>query len=285
MTTQRDFEQQEPRTDLLDAWQTEMRASDLSERTVCAWRSIAERAAAATGVDPDGLTTAGCAFYLAGFTNSNTRSTYYIGLQAWSRWLVTRGHRPDNPLDGLRKPRAPKGQPRPVSNLALYRLLGTPMSPRCRAMVLLACYQGLRVSEVARVRGQDVDTEQGVLRVVGKGNKPATLPLHPEIAELAERMPRHGWWFPCRDDARRPVVGRTVTSHISEAMRRANIPGTPHSLRHWYGTSLLRGGADLRIVQSLMRHSSLATTQVYLEVTDTELAAAVRRLPTLGGDR
>lgn len=152
-------------------------------------------------------------------------------------------------------------------------------------MVLLACYQGLRVAEVARMRGEDIDPSEGLLRVAGKGGVIAELPLHPEIALAALTMPRSGWWFRSALAPERPIEGRTVTTHISNAMRRAGVAGVPHGLRHWHATALLRGGTDIRTVQLLMRHASLATTQVYLEVTDEARRAAVLRLPTLGAQQ
>lgn len=268
---------------LLDEWQTEMRASNLSERTIGAWRAIVERAARAAGVTPVDLSTSGIAHHLAGFPNGNTRRTYYTGCAAWSRWLVARGHREDNPASDLRKPRLPRGVPHPISTAAFDRLLASPLRPRVRVMVLLAGYQGLRVNEISRMRGEDVDLDQLVLRVHGKGGVVAELPLHPEIEAAAATMPLTGWWFISCQTPGQPIVGRTVTTHISTAMRRAGVRGVPHSLRHWYATTLLREGTDIRTVQALMRHASLATTQIYLEVTDEARRAAVLRLPMFGG--
>lgn len=264
---------------LLDDWQAEMRAANLSERTIAAWRAIVERTARRIGIDVLGLTTTNLSYHLAGYRNGNTRRTYYIALNAWSTWLVDRGHRADNPCSVLRRPRAPKGVPHPVSTPALQRLLASPMPHRTRAMVLLGAYQGLRVHEIAKVRGTDVDSESGVLHVVGKGGVIADLPLHPEIADLALNMPSEGWWFVSAMAPGEPIASRTVTTHITTAMRRAGVAGVPHALRHWYATALLRAGTDVRTVQTLMRHASLVTTQAYLEVVDEQRRAAVLRLP------
>lgn len=268
---------------LLDDWQAQMRAANLSERTIGAWRAIVERAARAAGTDVLSLTTNHYAYWLASFTNGNTRRTYYIGPAAWQGWLVDRGHRVDNPLEALRKPRSPRGVPHALSSIAVHRLLGSAMPARTRTMCLLAAYQGLRVHEIAKMHGRDVDLEAGLLRVAGKGGVIAELPLHPEVEAAALAMPRDSWWFSPTFAPERPIQGRTVTTHISTAMRRAGVSGVPHSLRHWHATALLRSGTDIRTVQTLMRHASLATTQIYLEVTDEARRAAVLRLPTLGG--
>lgn len=65
---------------------------------------------------------------------------------------------------------------------------------------------------------------------------------------------------------------------IGQAMRRADIPGTPHSLRHWYGTNLVATGADLRTAQTLLRHANLQTTAIYVQVSDPKRAEAIDRL-------
>ncbi len=70
---------------------------------------------------------------------------------------------------------------------------------------------------------------------------------------------------------------------IGQAMRRAEVPGTPHSLRHWYGTTLVTTGTDLCTAQALLRHDNLQTTALYVAVADSRRAEAVSRLDPLGG--
>ena len=141
---------------------------------------------------------------------------------------------------------------------------------RTRAMILLAAFAGLRVHEIAKIRGEDFDPAAGSLIVTGKGGKTARLALEDALVEeLVATMPRTGWWFPgYGEHADRPITSRAVSHAISGVMKRAGMyNGKPHQLRHFYGTTLVEEGVNLRIVQKLMRHSSVASTQIYTGVT------------------
>lgn len=209
----------------------------------------------------------------------STAATYFSYLMSFFKWLQRMDHRADNPMHKLQTPRRPERTPRPVSDTDLQALLNLPMHRRTRVMILLAALAGLRVSEIARVRGEDIDTVAARIQVTGKGNKTAWVPLHPKLIEVAATMPASGYWFPGNSRrAGQPIRGKSVSDIIKAAMVRAGVPGTPHSLRHWYATTLLATGADLRTVQELMRHSSVQTTQVYTQVPDSRRQAAVGRL-------
>jgi site-specific recombinase XerD len=209
----------------------------------------------------------------------STASTYFSYLMSWHKWLVLMDHRSQNPMHKLQTPRRPERAPRPVTDTDLATLLNLRTYRRTKVMILLGALAGLRVSEIARVRGEDVDLGSARLHVTGKGNKKAWVPLHPILLEVAATMPASGYWFP--GNARRPslpIRSKSVSDVIKAAMVRAGVQGTAHSLRHWYATTLLGDGADLRTVQELMRHSSVQTTQVYTQVPDVRRHAAVDRL-------
>lgn len=211
--------------------------------------------------------------------SASTAATYHSYLRAWYHWLNVMEYRADNPMIKIASPRYPERAPRPVSDDDLLRILTAPMHHRTRVMVLLASLAGLRVSEIARVRGEDVDVKTPRMYVIGKGGKRAWIPLHQLLVDAALTMPTRGWWFPA--NSRRPgdhVHGKSVSDIIGHAMRRCGAHGTPHSLRHWCGTTLLEDGADLRTVQELLRHKSVATTQIYTKVSDERRHAAVGRL-------
>lgn len=264
----------------LIAWQASMRAEGLAQRTVADRPTVIARAAAAMGCDVLAMTEDSIVEWIASCATPGTRATYFGALRAWHAWLLRTDRRTDDPTARLRTPRVPRRLPRPVATAHLEALLASRMHKRTRVMIHLAAFQALRVHEVAKVRGEDVDVMGGTLRVIGKGGVEAHLPLHPTVRADARRMPRQGWWFPALEGDG-PIRRDSVSSIISEAMGRVGVPGTAHQLRHWYATTLLEEGVDVRVVQELMRHASLATTAIYTRVSDRQRVDAVARLPRL----
>lgn len=269
------------RDDALLAWAQQMRAEGLSKRTITEWPRVAVRAARWADTCPTRLATADLIDYLAGLPSASTRQTYYSALQAWHRWLLATGRRTDNPLDGLRRPRAPRREPHPVATLHLEALLASGIRRRTRTAILLCAYEGLRVHEAAKIRGEDVDLVGQRLRVVGKGGVEKWLPLHPTIATEARRYPRRGYWFPSPKRPGRAIRRDSLSAVISRAMRRCEIPGTAHSLRHWFGTELMRSGANAREAQELLRHANLNTVAIYTLVAADAVRTAINRLPVV----
>lgn len=266
---------------LVEEWALWQRAGRRATRTVEERCRVIGQFLSETGVDPLNSKPMDVARWLSEHEEwgQSTAATYYSYLMSWHKWLVMMDHRSENPMHRTQTPRRPERSPRPVADDDLIRLLNTRVRHRTKVMIFLHALAGLRVSEIARVKGEDIDRSANRIHVLGKGSKKAWVPLHPLLAELAETMPKTGWWFP--GNSRRPgqpIRSKSVSDIIGNAMRRAGIQGTPHALRHWYATTLLNDGADLRTVQELMRHSSVQTTQVYTQVPDARRNEAVGRL-------
>jgi integrase/recombinase XerD len=270
--------------ELLQMYIWAMRAQNRSNRTIGDTLSTVRRVGRECRRPPQDLTHWHLTGWMGGHTHwsPSTRVCFHTQLASWYRWLKSAGYRADNPMELLPRPSAPAGEPRPVTDAQLARLLAARMWPRTRAAVLLAALAGLRVHEIAKVRGEDFDLDAGMLDVVGKGARRARLPLHPEVAAAAQSMPRQGWWFPSVSRPNEPVRAKSMSQMLGRAMERADVPGTPHALRHWFGTSLVSSGTDLRTTQTLLRHVNLATTARYVGVADTARAEGIARL-TLPG--
>ncbi|MGB6246129.1 tyrosine-type recombinase/integrase [Gordonia sp. (in: high G+C Gram-positive bacteria)] len=212
-----------------------------------------------------------------------TNANYIAYLRAWFKFLQLTDRRADNPMVKIGQPVVPDREPRPISDRAVIDLLQTRMRSKTRAMILLALLAGLRVHEIAKIRGEDIDTRAGLLWVKGKGRKTRNIPLHPILIELAASMPDHGYWFPMRSAPSMPMHSKSVSDVIGRTMRRGGIRGSAHQLRHWYATTLLDDGADLRVVQELMRHKSIASTQIYTAVPTTRRREAITALDLARG--
>ena len=264
---------------LIDAWTLTMQAQGLSQTTITERTRLIRQLARTTGTDPAALTPHTLTVFLAAIDSPVTADAYYSIARAWCTWLVRAGHRDDDPTMRVPRPRVPPARPRPITRPQLDTLLATPLRSSTRTKILLAAYAGLRIHEIAKLRGQDIDPAGGTLTVTGKGGRTDLLPAHPIILDQATNYPRKGHWFPSPTRPGQHVAAKTVGTIIARALRRAGIDATAHQLRHFFATSLLEAGVDSRIVQTLMRHASLATTGRYLGVTLTQQRTALDSLP------
>jgi site-specific recombinase XerD len=152
-------------------------------------------------------------------------------------------------------------------------------------MILLGALQGFRVSEIASVRGEMFDMVENTIRYVSKGGIPREAQMHPMIRAEAWKYPRRGYWFPSRGtNPAGHIRGKSVSDLIARAMDRAGIRSkrlTAHSLRHFFATQLLDAGTDIRVIQHMMGHVSLATTALYTRVSRTKEISAIETLPHL----
>ena len=210
----------------------------------------------------------------------STRATYHASVRAFCAWMQRTGERPDNPADQTPRPKRPKSKPRPISQAQYEAILAKANRQRTRDYVMLAALAGLRVHEVAKIHGGDVDPYTGALTVVGKGGSVECIPLHDDLLPMLKRMPRDDYWFPTYDETRAQghVSAHAVGGAIRSAIVRAGVKATPHQLRHFYGTELVRAGVHLRVVQKLMRHESTASTAIYTDVSDDQLREGVNML-------
>ena len=214
-------------------------------------------------------------------------------VKTFTAWATRRGLIDDDPAVRLQLPKARRTLPavlrqdQAIAAMAAADLgaeQGDPLALRDRLIVELLYATGIRVSELCGLDIDDIDTGRRVLRVLGKGNKQRTVPFgRPALAALSAWLSDGRPALVSADSGPALLVGprgrrldprqaRTVVHQTVGAVDGAPDIG-PHGLRHSAATHLLEGGADLRIVQELLGHSSLATTQLYTHVTVARLRA------------
>ena len=163
--------------------------------------------------------------------------------------------------------------PHALADEQIRRLLGCIESPVHRACLSLVYACGLRIGEARVLEIGAIDRASLTLRVIGKGNKERRVPLpQPVLAELGRMWKTHRnrrWLFPNRAGTR-PVCYGVLARTLAAAARAAGIDRrvTPHMLRHSYATRLIENGIDLRTVQILLGHQSIATTAIYTHLTE-----------------
>ena len=203
------------------------------------------------------------------------------------RHIVRQGLRDTDPTADIEMPRIGRSLPKTLTENEVEALLNAPntdepLGHRDRAMLELLYATGLRVSELINLRQSQINFNQGVLRIVGKGDRERLIPLGdesqrwlrdfingPRMEILLERQT--DFLFPTRRGNRmtRQAFWHIIKRYAEKAGIRRKL--SPHSLRHAFATHLLNRGADLRVVQLLLGHSDLSTTQIYTHVARERL--------------
>ncbi|MFQ5880011.1 MAG: site-specific tyrosine recombinase/integron integrase [Dehalococcoidia bacterium] len=207
-------------------------------------------------------------------------------IRSFYRFLARHGHIPNNPFAAVRGTRREQRLPdaltvRQVVDLITAPITDTPAGIRDRAILELLYAAGLRISELVGLSVPDVDVKQSTARVTGKGNRericlmgrPALGALCRYLEKARPALVRRSGErvvFLNRDGGR--LSARAVQIMLRRYATQAGLDQRvhPHLLRHTFATHLLDGGADLRVVQELLGHSSPSTTQIYLHVTEAQ---------------
>lgn len=217
-----------------------------------------------------------------------------IALKIFFRHLASRGLLPADPAEKMDSPRLEQYLPETLNELEVEKMIESidtakPLGRRDRAIVELLYSSGLRVSELTQARIENVDLDERVIRVTGKGNKTRLVPVGREAGKaLADYL-----------SGERPSLvrsGRTST-HVFLSIRGGSLTTNrirqivtqcarlagldenvyPHLLRHSFATHLLGNGADLRVIQEMLGHADIATTQIYTHVDQSQLKATHKK--------
>ncbi len=223
-------------------------------------------------------------------TSPATQARVLAGIHAWYRFLLYKNYIDQDPSELLEGPRKEKHLPTILSLDEINEMvsaidLSSNEGHRNRAMIEMLYGSGLRVSELVNLKQSNIYLDEHYMLIEGKGNKQRLVPLSPVAEEwyLYWLQDRSHW--PLKPESKdiafvnrygRPLTRAMVFTIVKRLCAAAGISKTvsPHTLRHSFATHLLQNGADLRIIQQLLGHEDLATTEIYthLEVTDLRKA-------------
>jgi integrase/recombinase XerD len=222
-----------------------------------------------------------------------TTSRLVSALKRFFQFALREGLRRDDPASGLDSPKLPRTLPKSLSEVEVEALLAapdesTPQGLRDRAMLETLYASGLRASELVGLKTVQVSLDMGVVRVLGKGSKERLTPLGEEAIAWITRYQREG--RPQLLGARKsdalfvtarggPMTRQAFWGLVKRHAATAGISRaiSPHTLRHAFATHLINHGADLRVVQLLLGHADISTTQIYTHVARERLKALHRK--------
>ena len=282
---------------IVNRFEAFQRASNLSERTIGGRTEVLQRLARTSGVQPQEVQLE----HMIEFLNrdhartgrplaAGTKQVERSYLQCWGRWMHEEGLTVQNHAARLPRVKVPRRQARPIYLEHVMALLELDVWQSTKDLIAVLANTGLRVGEAVRIRGEDYDPIGKTLRAVRKGGLVHILRLPQAMVELAQRMPREGWWFPSTYVSRQfpegggHILMKSASTKIGHALRKIGIKDpkiTGHSLRHFYACMLLANGTPIHVVQEMLGHASLATTQLYILVRDEEIRDAVQLIPRI----
>jgi integrase/recombinase XerC len=226
--------------------------------------------------------------YAQNYTKSTT-ARKLATLRSFFKFLIRRGLLSVNPLSTIRTPKQEKRLPKCLDLEQVQKLLDAPddndlLGARDKAMLEVLYSSGIRVSELVELEMSDLDLQEGILRVRGKGRKDRLTPIGSQAIHALQRYfeLRSAGGATAGGDADQRVFlnkhgealsTRSVRRKLDKYLVEAGLdPGiSPHTLRHSFATHLLNNGADLRSVQELLGHQSLSTTQIYTHLTTSRV--------------
>lgn len=229
---------------------------------------------------------------------SRSLARHLSALRGFFSYLADEGLADSDPAEFLENPKLPRKLPEllTISEMAAVLQqpdLSTKLGFRDRTMLELLYAAGLRVSELVEMKPFDFDPQVGVLRIFGKGSKERLIPIHYAAQEFLQNYLQtwRGQFKPVEDAVflnrsgqglSRQAVWKAIKRHALTAGITRNV--SPHTFRHSFATHLLEGGADLRVVQTLLGHADIGTTQIYTHVATDRLTQVVTQHHPLARD-
>ena len=226
--------------------------------------------------------------YINSLSNLNARSiAHHISvINSFYTYLVNNEYIKDNPSENIKSPKLPKKLPTYLTIDEINKLLDiqllTPYDYRNKAMLELLYATGLRISELINLEFSNIDIDNSILRVMGKGNKERLVPFNDSTSKYlklyidyyrGEILNGKYSDYLFISNAKKPITRQGFFKIIKAEVNRAGIKKdvSPHVLRHSFATHLLANGADIRVIQELLGHSNIVTTEIYTHVVNEKV--------------
>lgn len=212
-----------------------------------------------------------------------TRNGVLKSLLGFFSFLVETGVRTDHPVVGIERLKSPAGVPKALDALTASRILAAARvaGPFTHALHACFAYTGARAAEAMALQWSNIEGDAW-LRIYGKGDKERIVPLHREVRQAfttwKEVAPSSRWIFQSSQRQDRALSTSQMRHYVRDVGRSVGVELHPHLWRHTFATRLLEQGADIRTVQELLGHASVATTQIYTRVRPIGLKAAIEAL-------
>ena len=264
----------------------------LSPNTVAGYLSDISLFFEESGLEPVSVAPADIVDYLSERSDTLSKRSQARLLSAFRSffdWMILEGAMKENPCDGVDPPKIGRYLPEVLSVQEVDDIIAsvdtsTPAGLRDRAIleVLYGC--GLRVSEAAGLRLSDIFAKEGFLRIVGKGDKERIIPLGEMAAEALEA------WYGARPEPCRGYEDFVFLNRSGKSLSRVSIFNmvkkqamlagvrkeiSPHTFRHSFATHLVENGADLRVVQEMLGHESILTTEIYTHMDSSSWQGSI----------
>lgn len=273
----------------------------LSKNTVSAYRSDLDKLstwAHEHNLSPAGISLESIRKFLSdhNYLSARSQARMITSFKGFYRFLVYDEALTTDPTELLEAPKIGRKLPDYLTHEEIDRMIGsidrsTAEGERNRAMLEVLYASGLRVSELTQLRISDVFPKDGILRVIGKGDKERLVPIHAHALKALElylnevrvhqKILKGEEDFVFLSKRGKRMARNSVFVMIVNLAEKAGIRKKigPHTFRHSFATVLVNNGADLRVVQQLLGHESITTTEIYTHLNESELRAAIDKHP------
>lgn len=207
--------------------------------------------------------------------SASTINRKIVSIKGFFSWAHNKGIYNTDPTITLEQPKIERFLPRVLSVKEIESIIDKAQTHKDKAIIDLLYSSGLRVSELINIKRNDINLKANYLKCTGKGNKERLLPFGDKVKYALniylqeENVPEDGYLF--IDKNSNPLSRHYIWRLVKQLSKHLGKNITPHTLRHSFATHMLENGADLRVVQELLGHSDISTTQIYTHISKKRL--------------